>query len=719
MARYEGTDVARAGAAAGAVGLAACALAGAGGAAALPRGAWLGWPGTATAVSALLVVAALAVAARRSTALAACAGLLLPAALVLGGVPLAAARAISGPPLLALGLAGALLCLCATRLRVPRRAFVPVVFALLVLAAARAHVRVGPEGDEPHYLMVAESLLRDGDVSLERDFAERRYAAFHDAPLEPHYRVRGKGGEIYSLHAVGLSVLILPAWALAGYAGVSVYMALLAALLADQVRRWVRDVTEREGLAAAAGLFFALSPPLVHYAGLVFTEVPAALALAFGLRKARDERLSAGAALAVGLAAAALPWLNVRYAPLAAVVVAHALWRHRAPRTALALVLPALVSAVGLAAWHQALYGFLDPRRVYGRRPEMALSTVPEALPGLFLDQEFGLLVYAPILALALPGLVFLMRRDRRQGIAVLVAIASVVAVAGSWHMWRGGFNPPGRFLVPIVPALAVAVALVVHRRGPTAGAALLAGWSLWAGIGGALDPALVHRDRDGTAPFFRQLSGAREWTGLLPGFVLEDPRRRPLAAVWAVALLAAVPWRSRRPTAWRVAGACAGLLVAAEAAALLSRAATGDRDAVRVVGRPAVAVPGWSATASADARWTTDGLGWGPLYEPHRHPDGAPLGRRLPLPPGRYRLAMEVEDLSGRTGWPRLEVAADRPAAPWRAVLLVRDGGSLTAEIDLPPGTRAWSLRLRGGGPVLVRALRLTRVQPRGPGLV
>ena len=59
--------------------------------------------------------------------------------------------------------------------------------------------------------MVAESLLRDGDVSLDRDYAEGRYTLFHDAPLAPHFRTRGKGGVIYSLHAVGLSVLILPA----------------------------------------------------------------------------------------------------------------------------------------------------------------------------------------------------------------------------------------------------------------------------------------------------------------------------------------------------------------------------------------------------------------------------------------------------------------------------------------------------------------------------
>src|SRR5439155_374140 len=86
-------------------------------------------------------------------------------------------------------------------------------------AHRRVQAQVGPEGDEPHYLMVADSLLRDHDLSLERDYAEGRYRAFHPAPLEPHYRVRGRGGEIYSLHAVGLSLLVLPAYALAGYAG--------------------------------------------------------------------------------------------------------------------------------------------------------------------------------------------------------------------------------------------------------------------------------------------------------------------------------------------------------------------------------------------------------------------------------------------------------------------------------------------------------------------
>ena len=590
------------------------------------------------------------------------------------------------------------------------------MFGVLVLAAARTHVTVGPEGDEPHYLMVADSLLRDGDLALERDFAEGRYRAFHDAPLEPHYRVRGRGGVIYSLHAVGLSVLIFPAWALGGYAAVTVFLALVAALVAREVREWVKALTGRDGLAEAAGWMAALSPPLVHYAGLVFTEVPAALALSYGLRRGRDAGLGAAGAVSVGLAAAALPWLNVRYAPLALLVVAHALWRHPRVRVAAAVLGPAVASGLGLLAYHQALYGFWNPGRVYGRRPEFALAALREGLPGLLLDQEFGLLVYAPALALAIPGFFFLWRRDRRLAATAGAAVAVVVLTAGTWHMWRGGFNPPARFLVPVVPLLAVAAALAWDRRGLTAGAALLVGWTLWTGLAGAWEPRLVHRDRDGTAPLFRELSGAREWTGLLPAYVLADPDRHRLAAVWALALLAALPWRTRAATLGRVAGATLGLVAAAQAAAALSHSRTGDRDATRLVGRPAVTVPGWEPHSQATGEWSLEALGWGPLYEPHRHPDGAEVGRRLLLPAGRYRLSLAGEALGG--GDPALVVTPDRPGAPprWGAVRPV--AGGWEADFEVRPGEHAVGLRLLGGGPMLLKGLRLA-VQPTGPGPV
>jgi hypothetical protein len=259
-----------------------------------------------------------------------------------------------------------------------------------------------------------------------------------------------------------------------------------------------------------------------------------------------------------------------------------------------------------------------------------------------------------------------------------------------------------------------------VLPRGLTAPAALLAGWSLFAGLGGALEPRLVHRDRDGTAPFFREMSGAEEWTRLLPGYVLPETARdrEPLTAVWGIVLLVAVLPRRRtreggpQDGAGRLALATAGMLAAAGVASVASHGQTGGRDAVRVVGRAALEVPGWRATAHAPARWGTEVLGWGPLYEPHRHPAGAVIGERLPLPPARYRLRLRGESFGEPP--PVVTVQASPALEPVYGSSLLPGEDGLLGEIVVPPRQWETTLRLEGGGAIRVDGIELRRLAPR-----
>ncbi len=684
------------------------ALLASGGAASAPEGILLGAPSLSTLGVVVAGLALLGALASGTRAPAACAGLALVPLLVLLGLHTAGLPALTGPPLYALLLAGVALVLAETHLPVARVLFFPVVLALYLGVAARVQEQVGAEGDEPHYLMVADSLLRDGDLSLERDYALGRYRAFHPGDLAPHYRVRGAGGEIYSLHALGLSLLVLPAYAVGGYPAASFFMALLAALLALEIRGLLREALGEGSLAEGVAWLVALSPPLVHYAGLIFTEVPAALAVAALLRRGRTAGETRPlAALGLGTAIGFLPWLNVRYAVLAVLLLAYALANLPRRRTAAALVAPALFSAVAIAAYHHALYGFFDPRRVYGARPELSLANLPEGLQGLLLDQEFGLLVYAPIFVLAVPGLAWFLGERRRLTLACIALVAAVLVIAGEWPMWRGGWNPPARFLVPVLPALALGVAARL-RNGLTPGAALLLGWGLWTGLAGAAEPRLVHRDRDGTAPLFRANSGAEEWTRLLPGYVLADPERRRLALVWGVALvLAATRWRRSPASATAVAISALGLVAAVAAASAPSHVRTGGRDAVRLLGRPSLLVPAWLVDAPP-ARWGPASLDWGPLYEPHRHPDGAEIASRIAIPPGAYLLRVEGEDLAAEHPATVLQVRPEGPGGAAREHFFETTPAGLVARFECRPGERALSLALRGGGTFLVRSLVL-----------
>ncbi|HEY6554339.1 MAG TPA: hypothetical protein VI669_13360, partial [Vicinamibacteria bacterium] len=252
-------------------------LLGIGGAASRPQGWLLGAPDLGAVLAWALFLAAfawLASAGRRRVA-AVGIGLLPLVGLAVSGLPLPGVTALTGLALLPVALAGLAAVVAAAGWRPPAWAFLPLVLVLYAGVSMRVQTEVGPQGDEPHYLMVADSLLRDGDLSLESDYALGRHQAFFPNALSPHYRVRGRGGEIYSLHAVGLSLLVLPFYALGGYPAVSLFMALLAAFLAREIRELLRATLHDDAVAEGTAWVIALGPPLVHYAGLVFTEIPA------------------------------------------------------------------------------------------------------------------------------------------------------------------------------------------------------------------------------------------------------------------------------------------------------------------------------------------------------------------------------------------------------------------------------------------------------------
>src|SRR4029453_1396812 len=89
----------------------------------------------------------------------------------------------------------------------------------LAAAGARAISGMAPTGDEPHYLILTQSLLKDGDLRIENNHAQRDYDEYYPGALRPHSQVRGRDGQIYSIHAPGMPALLVPAFAAGGRDG--------------------------------------------------------------------------------------------------------------------------------------------------------------------------------------------------------------------------------------------------------------------------------------------------------------------------------------------------------------------------------------------------------------------------------------------------------------------------------------------------------------------
>jgi hypothetical protein len=134
------------------------------------------------------------------------------------------------------------------------------------------------------------------------------------------------------------------------------------------------------------------------------------------------------------------------------------------PRAALALLAGAGAVALVRTGINHAFWGtwVTTPHAALGVSAGLGASA-REAwvrLAGLLVDQEFGLLPYAPILMLVPVGLATMRNRTAAAAIAVACAcyLALILWPVTNVHGWTGGWSPAARFLVPIVPLLALAL---------------------------------------------------------------------------------------------------------------------------------------------------------------------------------------------------------------------------------------------------------------------
>src|SRR5688572_20447052 len=204
-----------------------------------------------------------------------------------------------------------------------------VIFLATLAATGAAAGRLAtstlfPSGDEPHYLVISQSLWRDGDLKIENNHQRGDYLEYYDSELAPHYLTRGSDQEIYSIHPIGISVLMAPVYAIAGYRGVVTALVLIAAIAAAIAWRWTVATLNAPGAATFAWAAIALTAPFLLNSFTVYPETVAGLAVIVAYvwtLPGEQPRPAFGRWLAAGLAIAALPWLSTKYAPMSAALL--------------------------------------------------------------------------------------------------------------------------------------------------------------------------------------------------------------------------------------------------------------------------------------------------------------------------------------------------------------------------------------------------------------
>jgi len=356
-----------------------------------------------------------------------------------------------------------------------------LLFLFLALFGLRYAGRLQASGDEPHYLLMAQSLWQERDLDLRDNYERQDFLDYTPGPLVPHYAAPRRDGRPFPAHSPGLPLLLAPVYAIGGRRAAIVLMAGLAAILAREARRLAFDLT-RDEIASLLAWLAAAGAPLFFYSFHLYTEVPSGLALALGLRLLRSAKATPLEAVAAALCACALPLLHLKMTLGAVVLAVIAVARLDGVARA-AFFVTAALGAASFMAYYQSVFGSPSPLAIYGGVPsDVARSAPVFALLGLFLDRSFGLLPYAPVYLLAFAGIPALCRRPLRESGPLAAAALAVLGPALFWRMWWGGQCPPARFLVPLVPALAALVAFGVagsRARQRVAAGLLVVGWAI------------------------------------------------------------------------------------------------------------------------------------------------------------------------------------------------------------------------------------------------
>jgi hypothetical protein len=430
-----------------------------------------------------------------------------------------------------------------------------VTAAIVFLVAAWSVAPTLPGGDEPHYLIITQSLIKEGDLRIEDNHRRGDYREYFANELRPDFLRRGLDGQIYSIHAPGLPALIAPAFFLGGYRGVVLLLIVSSALgsaLAWHLA-WLR--TGRTDAAWFGWASVTLCVTTVFHSFSVYPDGVGGVIILTGVwalfraaQSARDAPSHSGAALPWllhGAALAMLPWLHSRFALLAGALGALILLRlWSAPnrlRAVTAFVAIPIVSCVGWIGYFVAIYGVADPTAPYGGELG-STAYIADGLAGLFFDQRFGLLMYAPVLVFAIGG--FAAMRNR-LAIELLIVIVPYLLIVTNFRMWWAGWSAPARFVVPVLFLLAIPAAeawSAMRRRGTraTAVAALIFTVLATCVLVFVDNGGLAYNVRTDFALWITWAARNADLASALPAWALRQAELFREIAIWCAAMFAA-----------------------------------------------------------------------------------------------------------------------------------------------------------------------------------
>lgn len=342
------------------------------------------------------------------------------------------------------------------RLLTPQVLLLTLYFALnaVALVVWSARGMYGLSGDEPHYLIIADTLWNFGGLdvteSYTREFATNSLfspgLALPGSPVTvPQAHVVTNSLGTFSFHAPLVGWLLAIPYGLFGVLGAKIAMMVLVSPTVIVLWKFGQRLLPRMGEPAQFVSIAALvaAYPLMLAPSQIYPDLLGGGIILLGLYWviSRDVSRSTFTVVSYSALIASLPWLGVKYLPIAGILFVFVILGERNRR---AVVIPFVFVILAFVVFQFVIFGTTS-----GALQSDSFSVNGDLVIrflGLILDQNQGFLFYQPLLWLGLAFTVPMIRQNPRFGLLwVMVFLGLIIPVAGH-PVWYGGGSFHGRF---------------------------------------------------------------------------------------------------------------------------------------------------------------------------------------------------------------------------------------------------------------------------------
>ena len=274
----------------------------------------------------------------------------------------------------------------------------------------------------------------------------------------------------YSPYGIGISILVVPAYALSKAVGhemllLSLINPLLTAATGAFVFAVGHELRWKRYMSVLAAFTFGLLTMALQSTTELFSEPAVGLCIVVLVWAVlRWRRSWQPAALVIGVTSAAViqfradslltVWVGLIALPL------FVNWSEiRKVRNLAAMLVPVLLSLAFLAWYNDLRFRNV---LVFSYNGQGFHTPIGRGLEGMLWSPGKSLFIFNPIALLGLVGIVLFLLRDRPVGVLFLLLIVPRILFFSKWDAWDGGVSWGPRFLDPVVALFAIAAVEVL-----------------------------------------------------------------------------------------------------------------------------------------------------------------------------------------------------------------------------------------------------------------